>query len=1306
MKQIIVFVSVLMFVGFLSSPVVFAVEGSFTYQTQVFPSFKETFMLPFEVGKKQWAALHQFVENQLLDLGRTAGSWLSEKGAILKESVTDLLTPSPAVVPHDLPPPSEKVPASLQKELDTLESRGLQVEPKVIERTVVEKTIERIISGLSREELDLAIQALNNTFLNEIATLRSLVEQRAQSNFQAIALTNKIDSLSSVTLTSVTISGVTGLTDADIPDDITLNSGSSASFSGIITVSGTGTSTFAGGLTVDTNTLVVDFSSNRVGIGTTTSEARLDIDGGDIDLDLRISGDHPVIFFSNVSSPFVDSQNWQWGVLTETTFSGLLVNNANTLLTEWILVQRDSNNGMTLVDVVFPNGNIGIGTTTPAYKLTVSSSNATDNLFQISTTTDQGIFVVNNQGNVGIGTTSPSTALHVIGAGTFSADLTVSGGDIIGATGAALDLGEAAAGDITVTGDLIMADDAFIGISGKGRIEFDAAGSFGEVNVPAFLGVFTPIPTELLHLGKNIGGPDNAILLQNGTIGGSSTNETVSLKFSLENVGRVAGKIISGKESVYGSAANADSFLAFFTALDGTDIERVRILSNGNVGIGTTSPVFTLDAQGSIRASDAFLFSDGSTQAMAATPSGFSWRVGSASFKQTFSVTTEEASPQGVFFKPDGTKMYIVGFTDDEVNEYDLSTPWDISTASFNQLFDVSGEDTAPRDMFFKPDGTKMYITGSTGDKVYEYDLGLVILGNVGIGTTNPKTSLEVVFGGAADFGMVLRLNQNAVGNSDGPKIEFFKDMTTDKVWNLGILNGVNVDDFVIAEDGGHATGFGTARFKIMGGSGEVRFPTMPSAANDRTACIKSTTNAISKNSGACGTSSIRYKENIKELKYGLEEVLQLNPVSFNFKKEWDPEDRRRKIGLIAEETVLITPEVIGYNEEGLVDSLDYAKLVPVLTKAIQEMNLRIDLINAPTTTPAMYIDSNGNIAIGMGTTTPSYKLHVIGDIAATGFINTSSRDFKKDIKSLNSQFLISNFQSNPNDSISNEKTFLQKITETPIYEYRYEFESSDAPLRLGLIAEEAPKEVLSVDGKGVDIYKLATFTLLGVQELAAHVKSNEDRIAQLEESLINFQFPISNFQSNPNDPIIKTIVDGVIESFIDFGLTIIEGVVNFTKLVVAELLVGRLVVENMVANTLTVGSPKMRTGITLYDYATKEPYCVIVKEGQLLNIPGECGISHLEVELPSGTDAGLIPPEVPISTSTPDITATSSDAILDTSTTTPDISAQEMDTTTLAPEPTVDAPVDSVVEEPVVEEPTAPQPESEIASSTLSNSP
>ena len=99
------------------------------------------------------------------------------------------------------------------------------------------------------------------------------------------------------------------------------------------------------------------------------------------------------------------------------------------------------------------------------------------------------------------------------------------------------------------------------------------------------------------------------------------------------------------------------------------------------------------------------------------------WDVSSASYVQNFSVASQETSPTGLFFKPDGTKMYVCGIINDDVNEYSLSSAWDISTASYTQNFSVVSQETAPTGLFFKPDGTKMYVCGSSGDDVNEYNL-------------------------------------------------------------------------------------------------------------------------------------------------------------------------------------------------------------------------------------------------------------------------------------------------------------------------------------------------------------------------------------------------------------------------------------------------------------------------------------------------------------------------------------------------------------------------------------------------------
>ncbi len=99
------------------------------------------------------------------------------------------------------------------------------------------------------------------------------------------------------------------------------------------------------------------------------------------------------------------------------------------------------------------------------------------------------------------------------------------------------------------------------------------------------------------------------------------------------------------------------------------------------------------------------------------------WDISTASYLQNFSVASQETSPQGIVFNPDGTKMYITGTSGDDVNEYTLSTGFDISTSSYTQNFSVSAQDTSPQSTFFSPDGTQMYVLGFSGNDVNEYTL-------------------------------------------------------------------------------------------------------------------------------------------------------------------------------------------------------------------------------------------------------------------------------------------------------------------------------------------------------------------------------------------------------------------------------------------------------------------------------------------------------------------------------------------------------------------------------------------------------
>ncbi len=107
----------------------------------------------------------------------------------------------------------------------------------------------------------------------------------------------------------------------------------------------------------------------------------------------------------------------------------------------------------------------------------------------------------------------------------------------------------------------------------------------------------------------------------------------------------------------------------------------------------------------------------------------------------------------------------------------------------------------------------------------------------------------------------------------------------------------------------------------------------------NRYVCMTNGTSVLLRSTTACNPSSLRFKENISDLDYGLNEILALRPVFYHYKPEFDS-DTSKQIGFIAEELALILPELGAYEEDGVtLQGLDYPKLTAVNTKAIQELN-------------------------------------------------------------------------------------------------------------------------------------------------------------------------------------------------------------------------------------------------------------------------------------------------------------------------------------------------------------------------------
>ena len=170
--------------------------------------------------------------------------------------------------------------------------------------------------------------------------------------------------------------------------------------------------------------------------------------------------------------------------------------------------------------------------------------------------------------------------------------------------------------------------------------------------------------------------------------------------------------------------------------------------------------------------------------------------VSTASYDSSFVTQSQDTSPQGLAFSNDGKKMFVAGDTGDDINEYTLSTGFDVSTASFVGSFDVSSQGTTPTGITFNNDGTKMFITDKTAPlgthSVDEYTLttGFELI------NTAPTLSSSSPSDGATSVGVndniVLTFSEAVDAESGNILIKKSSDNSTVETINVagGLVSG------------------------------------------------------------------------------------------------------------------------------------------------------------------------------------------------------------------------------------------------------------------------------------------------------------------------------------------------------------------------------------------------------------------------------------------------------------------------------------------------------------------------------------
>ena len=237
---------------------------------------------------------------------------------------------------------------------------------------------------------------------------------------------------------------------------------------------------------------------------------------------------------------------------------------------------------------------------TISYTNAIQAYNGNLGLFSSAYSSSVPALTLTSGGNVGIGSTTPNTKLEVLGSGnnsSFNSSLSTyssymgfkntadSKASYIGLDG----IGFA---DIE-RGALLMgtwtANSVIFNTNGSEKVRITSAGN---------VGIGTNNPTCKLDIIHTVGSTNSPFLRLGNTAGGAGNQVGIIMSPYSARTGGAATQIWAIDDG--GSSAH----LAFGTAATGattTLAERMRILTSGNVGIGTATPGYLLDVNGTFR---------------------------------------------------------------------------------------------------------------------------------------------------------------------------------------------------------------------------------------------------------------------------------------------------------------------------------------------------------------------------------------------------------------------------------------------------------------------------------------------------------------------------------------------------------------------------------------------------------------------------------------------------------------------------------------------------------------------------------
>jgi len=424
----------------------------------------------------------------------------------------------------------------------------------------------------------------------------------------------------------------------------------------------------------------------------------------------------------------------------------------------------------------------------------------------------------------------------------------------------------------------------------------------------------------------------------------------------------------------------------FIIGTNGNEV--IRVASSGNVGLNTTTPSAKLHVVSAVPVTT--IFTDGfedNTIPPFTTGGDANW------------ITTNTG---GEFNS--GTRGAKSGdIADDEKSwiEYSATIPASGGTVSFYYKTDT---ESCCDELHFYIDGVDQtgggLINSSWTNQTYSLTAGVhtlrwthekdfssstgadeVYLDDVLI-TSNAGSTIQLL-DGTQGVAKVLTSDVTGVATWQTPTPSASADSdwafnsgstNTDPIYHQGnvmigqnAVSAYNVHVWDGASASGTTIGIGSVE-NMNDGVNEFQFTDMLTPVTDDSYNLGSSARrwtAIYASNGTISTSDVRLKTAIKPLEYGLNELLQLEPIAFKWKEEMEDSfvipdaEKEYKLGFIAQEVQKIIPEVIVSHEWKEYEEtpgelvkeeterlgMRYSDLIPVAIKAIQEQQGMIDVL-------------------------------------------------------------------------------------------------------------------------------------------------------------------------------------------------------------------------------------------------------------------------------------------------------------------------------------------------------------------------